>query len=248
MTGTPYDAAFYRMQADASFRSAQAILPLVQKLLPVHSVCDVGCGVGTWLRAWRELGVEDVIGLDGDYVDQSMLVVPQAQFLARDLRQPIVVDRRFDLAMSMEVAEHLPPERSESFVADLVALAPVVLFSAAIPRQGGTDHRNERWQSYWAGLFAGHGYLACDVLRAAVWTDTTIEPWYRQNALVFCREDALPGLPALAQARGAPPALPLDLVHPEVFKLRLEAEDELPILSRKMYWAMRKTVARRRGG
>jgi hypothetical protein len=83
--------------------------------------------------------------------------------------------------MSLEVAEHLPPDRSNSFIAELTALAPVALFSAAIPQQGGTDHINERWQSYWAGLFKKRGFSPLDVIRPAVWENDAVERWYRQN-------------------------------------------------------------------
>ena len=83
----------------------------------------------------------------------------------------------------------MPPERGERFVADLVALAPVVLFSAAIPGQGGTDHINEQWQDYWARLFAKHDYVALDFLRLKFWNDSRIEWWYRQNIILYVRRD-----------------------------------------------------------
>ena len=65
----------------------------------------------------------------------------------RDLAQPLQIDRRFDLALSLEVAEHLPPECGSEFVQTLTDLSSVILFSAAIPFQGGTDHLNEQWPS-----------------------------------------------------------------------------------------------------
>lgn len=203
-----YDRAFYCDQAAGSARSASVIVPLLRELLPVRSVCDVGCGVGTWLRCWLEHGVTDVLGIDGDYVARDQLLIPTQYFRTADLSQPVRCSRRFDLAMSLEVAEHLPPARAESFVADLVALAPVVLFSAAIPGQGGTEHVNERWQSYWASRFAREGFVACDVLRPRIWLDDRIEYWYRQNMLLFCQHGALDDVAS---------AMPLDVVHPEQF-------------------------------
>jgi SAM-dependent methyltransferase len=201
-----YDRAFYLDQAAGSARSASVIVPLLREFVPIHSVCDVGCGVGTWLRCWLDHGVTDVLGIDGDHVARDQLLIPADKFLAADLRQPLQRGRRFDLAMSLEVAEHLPPERAESFVADLTALAPAVLFSAAIPGQGGTEHINERWQSYWASLFANVGFIALDVLRPRIWHDASIEYWYRQNILLFSRSGTF---------ESAASTLPLDVVHPK---------------------------------
>jgi len=200
-----YDRAFYLDQAAGSARSASVIVPLLREFLAVRSVCDVGCGVGTWARCWLDHGV-DVLGIDGDHVTPDQLLIPADEFLAADLCQPLQRGRRFDLAMSLEVAEHLPPTRAESFVADLAALAPVVLFSAAIPGQGGTEHVNERWQSYWAQLFAHNGFATLDVLRPRIWHDARIEYWYRQNILLF-------GQPGAIECTAS--AMPLDVVHPE---------------------------------
>ena len=209
MDRSTYDRAFYLDQASGSARSASVIIPLLRELLPVRSVCDVGCGVGTWLHCWLDHGVTDVLGIDGDHVPREQLLIPADKFLAADLRRPLRWKRRFDLAMSLEVAEHLPPARAEAFVADLASLAPVVLFSAAIPGQGGTGHVNERWQGYWASLFAQAGLIACDVLRPRIWQDDRVEYWYRQNILLFCRRGAV-----------ETSAMPLDVVHPEQFAVR----------------------------
>ncbi len=178
-----------------------------------RSVVDVGCGTGTWLAEWLALGVTDVLGVDGDYVPRDRLEIPEALFAPRDLRQPLRLDRRFDLAQSLEVAEHLPPPRAESFVADLVAVAPAVLFSASIPGQRGTDHINEQWQDYWQGLFAGHGYTAVDLVRSVVWADPAVECWYSQNTILYVAS----GVPTPEHD-----ALPLRLVHPKVHEKKLD--------------------------
>jgi hypothetical protein len=179
------------------------------RLLNPQSVIDVGCGTGTWLKVFANHGVSDILGLDGDYVDRELLQIPDAAFRPLDLGSRVSLDRRFDLAISLEVAEHLTPARGPGFVADLVALAPAVLFSAAIPGQGGTDHRNERWQSYWASAFGEHGYAANDCIRPGIWEDRNVDRWYAQNTILYTD-----GSVELDQ----PPAqVPLRLVHPEVF-------------------------------
>jgi hypothetical protein len=113
---------------------------------------------------------------------------------------------RFDLAVCLEVAEHLPASRAALFVADLVKLSPVVLFSAAIPGQPGVHHVNCQWPAYWADLFAFHGYGCRDEYRWPLWDDDRIESWYRQNVLIF--------------QQGYEVTTPRPLVHPFYWDLR----------------------------
>src|SRR3954465_4873744 len=180
-----YDEGFFRHQMTGSRRSAERIVQIAMELLSPASVVDVGCGAGTWLAEFRAQGVSEIHGFDGDYVDRSLLQIPPEAFAPADLEQPLPATRRYDLAISMEVAEHLSPERGPSLVRDLTRLAPAVLFSAAVPHQGGTDHVNERWQDYWAGLFEEHGYTVRDGIRSRIWGDEQVEPWYAQNALLY---------------------------------------------------------------
>src|SRR6516164_9346993 len=123
MAATPYDVPFFDRQVSGSLASARIVLPLLFEYYKPRTVVDVGCGVGPWLKCSLELGVEDVLGIDGDYVERSRLLIDPAQFQASDLNDRIDVDRRFDLAISVEVAEHLSFIRSETFVADLVKLS-----------------------------------------------------------------------------------------------------------------------------
>lgn len=218
MTRSPYDAGFFRNQAADSRRSADRIVPIVMKAVEPKSVVDVGCGVGTWLAAFNVAGVERLLGVDGDHVDRAQLQVPETCFKVADLATPFAVDDRFDLAMSLEVAEHLPPDRSRSFVADLTSLAPAVLFSAAVPGQGGVGHINERWQDEWAETFAARGFYPVDPVRAQVWSDHAVAPWYAQNTLLYVGRRR----PSEASA------LPLRLVHPRLFEQRAAAERENP--------------------
>jgi hypothetical protein len=146
-----------------------------------------------------------------------MLRIPRERFLPFDLTDPFTTDQHFDLAMSFEVAEHLPASRAAGFVASLVALAPAVLFSAAIPGQGGTGHINEQWPEYWVTLFGDRGYEVIDTLRPKVWNVTALAACLRQNVLLFASSDLIASSPKLAEARAATDLGRLAVVHPEVF-------------------------------
>lgn len=104
----------------------RALLCLAFEHLPHHSVVDVGCGWGEWLWAARELGAERILGIDGDYIPRRNLMI--RDFVPLDLSQPFSLADRFDLALSMEVAEHLPESSADQFVASLTALAPTWSF------------------------------------------------------------------------------------------------------------------------
>ncbi len=150
-------------------------------------------------------------------------MIGQEQFLPHDLTAPLELERHFDLAVCLEVAEHLPAERAETLVASLVSLAPVVLFSAAIPYQGGDDHVNEQWPEYWQQLFAKHDYLVVDCLRESLWRHKDVAPWYAQNLLVYVDRRRLADYPRLAERFAQAGEYPrLSLVHPEQYSQAIE--------------------------
>lgn len=211
--GNAYDAAFYASQADASERSARSVAPLVLERLPATSLIDVGCGVGAWVKVYSDLGVADARGLDGDWALKAGLRIPEERFTPTDLAAPPRFDRRFDIAQSLEVAEHLDADVAERFVGFLCSLADIVIFSAAVPRQGGTHHVNEQWPSYWATLFQDRGYALFDVFRPRLWDDEDVEWWYRQNMFLYARASAAERVgEAFAAAPGF--VLPERLMHP----------------------------------
>ena len=153
-----YDEQFYRYISENAARSARGLLPVLLEVLPleIESVLDVGCGAGAWLQVWKTLGAR-VLGLDGDYVQPGQLLVEAGEFQAQDLSRDFDLGRRFTLAQSLEVAEHLPEASAAGFVASLCRHADLVLFSAAPPGQGGENHINERPYAYWRDLFQAQG-------------------------------------------------------------------------------------------
>jgi SAM-dependent methyltransferase len=202
-------------------------LPLVLKCLTVESAVDVGCGDGTWLAVLQKLGVEDVLGIDGEYVSENLLQFPRHRFYSFDLTKQLALDRKFDLAISLEVAEHLPAESAAEFVGSLSRLAPAVLFSAAIPLQGGNHHVNEQWPDKWAELFGQHNYLPVDLIRKRVWQNNDVEWWYAQNMLLFAHSDFIRNNPALRNEFEQTNLSQLCLVHPRKY-LEVAAQPPTP--------------------
>ena len=185
--------------------------------MAVGSVVDFGCGAGNWLSAFHENGVRDILGYDGDYVDTGNLRIDPACFVARNLEREDQVTRRFDLAISLEVAEHLPTARAAGFVDLLVRSAPAVLFGAAIPGQGGVHHVNEQWPDYWRALFAAAGYRPVDLIRPRIWGRDDVEAWYQQNTVLYGSQSFLDDHPDLTPV---PPEISLNIVHPKLYDER----------------------------
>lgn len=219
--GTPFDAVDYRAWLDGSRESAAVVVPHLLRLVAPQSVVDVGCGLGAWLAVLAEHGVEDVHGVDGPWVDAHLLEIPAAAYEAVDLHEPLALGRRFDLALCLEVAQLLPPAVADQLVRSLVGLADVVVFSAAIPGQGGIGHVNEQWPRHWAGLFASHGYVATDPIRARVWDEPDVKWWFAQNTACYVAAAALERYPAL-QVAACEGGSPRSLVHPGCLRAVLE--------------------------
>jgi|GEM_PF-3158054 len=214
-----YNREFYATQMTGSGQSARKVLPLVCDWIRPTTAIDVGCGVGTWTSELLRLGV-DAIGVDGAWVQESMLAMPPERFIRSDLETLTASDlgRKFDLCVSLEVAEHLSPDAGDGFVQLLTSLAPVVLFSAAIPGQAGAQHINERWQSYWADRFKVRGFASFDAVRPRIRGDKDVEWWYRQNIILYVDSAVSASLPGAVSGHLASPAS-LDLVDPVLYKV-----------------------------
>lgn len=187
-------------------------VPVIVKLYNPQSVLDVGCGTGTWLKAFDEAGVKDYLGIDGDYVNPSQLQIPKGKFNAVDLQNTWNLNRKFDIVISLEVAEHLPETSADIFVEALTRHSDTIVFSAAIPGQGGQRHINEQWPAYWKKKFATHGFYFHDVLRPLLWDNPNIDWWYRQNIFLVNRQKSVTSVRAM--------------VHPECFAQRIKTGDE----------------------
>lgn len=185
---------------------------IIKRMINPGSILDVGCGLGTWLKAFEQEGVRDLLGVDGDWVDRNLMVIHPNQFQVNDLTLPLVLNRKFDLVLSLEVAEHIEEAAEDQLVNTLVRHGDIILFSAAIPGQGGQHHVNEQWLSHWVKKFDKYNYRLHDCIRPLVWANPQVEVWYKQNMVVFCKE----GHPAEEILKQVSSPY-IDLVHPDLF-------------------------------
>ncbi|MBS1596762.1 MAG: methyltransferase domain-containing protein [Bacteroidetes bacterium] len=170
-----------------NLKTPKLVVPIIIDKLKPSSVVDIGCGTGTWLRIFQDHGIDDILGVDGVNVDTNALFIPKEKFQAHDLRKKLDLKRKFDLVLSLEVAEHLEEKFSGDLVDLLTSLGDRIIFSAAIPTQGGQNHINEQWQSYWIKKFEERNFCYYDLIRPLVWDIPQIEFWYKQNMLFFCK-------------------------------------------------------------
>jgi SAM-dependent methyltransferase len=210
-----YSSQYFEKVSQESRSSAAAVVPVVCTLLNPRSVVDVGCGTGAWLAAFMNVGIRDVRGVDG-FCPADELEIPAEKFLQADLTQPLPVHRSFDLALCLEVAEHLSADHSEQLVKTLTELAPMVLFSAAVPYQGGCHHVNEQWPQYWIERFARQDFVPLDLFRRRLWSSEPVSWWYAQNLLLFVRAALVNKVPSTRYLADRVSDIPA-LVHPRCF-------------------------------
>lgn len=214
---TQYSTRWFKSRQHFAADSSREIVPFLNELIRPTSVVDVGCGLGAWLVEWQKAGVKRVLGIDGPYVSKSEVLVEERNFRHHDLSQPLRLQEAYDLAMCLEVAEHIPEDHAESLIDTLSNLAPTIAFSAAIPSQGGNFHVNEQWPEYWAQKFEDRGYLLIDAIRRHLWRNGNVAFWYAQNAMIFAKPEVLETNAALRSAYENTDSRQLAIVHPALY-------------------------------
>ena len=170
---------------------------------------------------------------------RQALRIPVGKYCFCDLKQSLPISKTFDLAISLEVAEHLPERCAESFLKELARLSDCVLFSAAIPCQGGTHHVNEQWQQYWVDHFARLGFDCFDCIRPLVWDDERVRVEYRQNVLLFVRRQRVADFSGLEEVRQP---LIASVLHPVIFNnwgpgLKMSLKFLVKAIARRFRWS-----------
>jgi hypothetical protein len=240
-----YSNAFFDDLDRKTLASARTIAHRIVEWFKPERVIDVGCGRGVWLAAFQEVGVPHVAGVDGPWVQPDKLHIDSILFIERDLGSAWQLDGHFDIALCLEVAEHLPQQSSAHLVDQLTALAPIVVFSAAIPGQGGTGHINEQWPPYWQALFAGNGFIRVDAIRPLVWRDPNVAWFYQQNIYLYVANKVLVECEWLNQYADAPGTQELTLVHPKILSQYMSVWGALSVLPKLVQQSLQRRMARK---
>lgn len=186
--------------------AASALRRLLSAAEMPKSILDVGCGTGTWLRVALDLGVTDIFGIDGVEITSHTRLIDQKYIQKQDLTAPVDLNRKFDVVLCLEVAEHLDAKFAPVLIETLTKHSDHILFSAACPGQPGQHHVNCQWPEYWQELFNRLGFACDDSLRWQIWSDKSIEPWYRQNLFSAVKDAVKAG----KEARIHP------VIHPDI--------------------------------
>ena len=211
-SGADYGYTTERAGVETVERSASIVVPMVMRLFQPKSVLDLGCGAGDWLHVFQRNGVDEIAGYDGDWVPRESLKIPAEAFHPIDFYAAMPELPRVDVAICLEVAEHVAEAIGAKMVTALAKCADTIVWSAAIPGQGGSQHINEQYQDYWVALFQTAGFAAFDLLRPSIWGNPGVSWYYQQNMLVFAN--------AASQARHGLSLAPFvaSLVHPRHYE------------------------------
>ncbi|MBS1731254.1 MAG: class I SAM-dependent methyltransferase [Bacteroidetes bacterium] len=201
---------------ETNLSSAQEIVPVIIQMFHPKSIVDVGCGLGAFLSVFKENGVKEILGIDGKWVDQSRLCIDPSQFEIKNIDEPFALDKKFDVAICLEVAEHIAETHADIFLNNLSALSDILIFSAALKNQGGQNHINEQPFSYWQEKLKKLGFIFYDPFRELFWNNSKIYWWYRQNIFLVAREtinmdDYIKGILPVHEMH--------EYVHPELFSI-----------------------------
>lgn len=182
-----YTEAYYKRISQEAIQSAEHVYNALNKLrcdnyFVCDNILDVGCGVGEWSYCPNE--EVKYTGIDFKIPKRSLLI-KEERYIDFDLTT--LTDQSFgtyDLALCLEVGEHLPEDKADALVSFLCRSSNKVLFSAAIPYQGGIGHINEQWQTWWAELFEKYGFRP-SINQPDIRNNKQIAVWYRQNIVLY---------------------------------------------------------------
>jgi SAM-dependent methyltransferase len=167
----------------------QKIAECILHLYSPKRVIDVGCGPGKLSQRFAEAGIE-VTAVDGfasPAFTHANISFTRVDLNSRDALMRLEQMGPFDLAVCLEVAEHLAPSVSSTLISVLTKLAPVVVFSAAVPEQGGHGHINLKSRELWHQEFVNNRFHCADRVRVLLRGEATVAAWYRLNIVDYVR-------------------------------------------------------------
>jgi SAM-dependent methyltransferase len=185
-----YGFDFFQQVDELAGASYEEMARSIVETYRPRSVWDAGCGTGALLAALRDEGVPQLRG--AEFHDAGLRICRRRKLDVEkvDLTRRVTIPPGTDLVICMEVAEHLPESASDTLVESLTSGPDQLLFSAAVPGQGGHHHINEQAHDYWLEKFGARGFLvdtaATDAIRAR-WRAAGVAPWYSNNAFVLRR-------------------------------------------------------------
>ena len=183
---------YVHTEIDHTLNDPAILVPLFKKMFSPKSVCDVGCGIGNFLYVFKQSGATRVLGLDGEWANKEILYkyLDEKEFRAVDFETKIAAPpTSFDLCICLEVAEHISEENANNFIDLLVQTSDTIIFSAAIPYQGGINHINEQKEEYWEAKFEKRGFKKFDIIRHQIFRNKKLSPHYRRNIIVYSKKD-----------------------------------------------------------
>ncbi len=220
---------FHKYGSEFNNESAEIIIPDILDLIKPKSVLDLGCGIGNWLSVFMKHKVEKLIGIDGLHA-KSQFILDSKYFIDTDFELNDNLKELFhgkvDLAISLEVAEHLTEKTGKKIVDFLCAKSDVIIFSAAVPNQTGENHINEQHPSYWQELFEEKGFVFYDIFRQKYWNNPQVKWWYKQNMFLVAKKGVLDSHTF--------PTFQGDLrIHPEMLDMHLHEFEEFKRQSKR---------------
>jgi glycosyltransferase involved in cell wall biosynthesis len=161
---------------------ADRLATWIKENINPKKVVDIGCGPGTYVYSLRDNNV-NAYGYDiDDRVDGKDYLKKLSLFEVND---------KSDVVICLEVAEHIETELSDSIVDSIIRNVNddgMIIWTAAIPGQGGVGHINCQTKEYWEEKFISRGF----------YRDCTIENnlleyirsgshmgWFLQNLMVL---------------------------------------------------------------
>jgi hypothetical protein len=184
-----YTESFYQFTINSELKSSSDVAQILTNHFNPSSVIDIGCGCGIYLKAFHDLGIKDLVGYDGSENAIKKSLLPE-KIKLHDLRHRIQLNRKYDLCLCMEVAEHIENRYSESLVDTLTNLSDTVFFTAAPPGQGGEHHINEQPFSFWINLFEKKGFNYIHALTQKISEEMKSKNviwWVARNLMIFRR-------------------------------------------------------------